>query len=254
MYLWIMETFKDHFSKQSDIYLKYRPQYSSQLFEYLSSLSNQHQLAWDCGTGNGQAAIGLAPYFDQIIASDPSEQQIKNAIANPKIVYKIETAENSSISDHSVDLITVANAIHWLNFDAFFAEVKRVLKPDGIIMIWSYFIPSVSPEIDALIHDLHFRILNDYWLPENRLIENEYSDIQFPFKEFKHPDFFCNKLMNRNDLIGYLNTWSGTQRFINKNGFSPTDEIHDKMCYVWKNAEEEKLVQWKLILKGGSLF
>jgi ubiquinone/menaquinone biosynthesis C-methylase UbiE len=248
-----MANFKDNFSKQSDIYLKYRPHYPIELYAYLASLTNEHSLAWDCGTGNGQAAVGLTEFYDKVIATDPSEQQIKNAIPHEKITYKVEKAENSSNGSNSVDLITIANALHWFNFESFYEEANRVMKDNGIIAAWSYTLPQISPDIDKIIHRYHYQTLNDYWRWENRLVENEYADIPFPFSQINTPDFFIEKWMNLNDVIGYLNTWSATQRFINENNFNPTDTLRDEMSTLWQDANSEKKLVWKLTLKVGKL-
>jgi SAM-dependent methyltransferase len=247
-----MAAFKDYFSKQSDIYLKFRPRYPDALYAYLSSLTNEHKLAWDCGTGNGQAAIGLADFYEKVIATDPSEQQIKNAIANEKIIYSVEKAENNSLQSNSVDLITIANALHWFDFDVFFKEAKRVLKKDGIIAAWSYFLPAISPEIDKIIAHYHFQTLDDYWLAENRIVEKGYATIPFPFELISSPQFYYEKEMKLDELTGYLNTWSATQRFIERNGFNPTEELSDELKEFWKEASTKK-VTWKLILKVGRM-
>src|SRR5688572_32236344 len=144
--------FEDHFSKQSGQYAQYRPQYPDEIYAYLASITVGHSLAWDCGTGNGQAAIGLARYFDKVYATDASAEQIALAYANDKVDYRVEPAEQVSLGASSVDLVTVAVAIHWFNFDEFYREVKRVLKPDGIIAAWTYSLTEISPEIDQLSH------------------------------------------------------------------------------------------------------
>jgi SAM-dependent methyltransferase len=245
-----MATFKDNFSKQSDIYVKYRPLYPLELYAYLSSLTPEHKVAWDCGTGNGQAAIGLAEFFDQIIATDPSEQQIGNSLKNQRIKYCVEKAENSSVETNSIDLLTVANALHWFDFNTFYTEAKRVLKTNGIIAAWAYGNPEISSEIDPIINHFHDFILKDYWLAENRLVENEYKTIPFPFEEIDSPSFYYKKPMALNGLIGLLNTWSATQRFIDKNGFSPTEQLNHELLKIW-NDGSEKIFTWKLILKVG---
>jgi SAM-dependent methyltransferase len=246
-----MATFKDYFSKQSDIYVKFRPHYPVELYSYLSSLTPEHELVWDCGTGNGQAAIGLTPFYNQIIATDPSEQQIKNAILNEKIKYHVEKAENNSLTSNSVDLLTIANALHWFDFDVFYKEANRVLKKNGIIAAWAYFLPSISPEIDEIVSHYHFQTLNDYWLAENRLVEKGYSTIPFPFKQISSPEFFYEKQMSLGDLIGYLNTWSATQRYIDKNKINPTEQLLNELLPVWKNKDAERKATWKLVLKVG---
>lgn len=246
-----MQNFKDNFSKQSDIYAKYRPHYPKELFEFLASLTQQHHLAWDCGTGNGQAAIGLAEFYETVIATDPSDQQIKNATPHPKIKYKVERSEESSFASDSVDLLTVANALHWFNFDLFYREVNRVVKNNGVIAAWTNHLPIISPEIDVIVKHYHDVTLNNYWQAENRLAEKLYATVPFPFEEIKHPGFFTEKKMALHDLMGYLNTWSATQRFINENKFNPTDELLTKLIGLWGIANIEKTVTWKLALKIG---
>lgn len=248
-----MPAFKDNFSKQSDIYVKYRPHYPAGLYSYLSSLSQEHQLAWDCGTGNGQAAIGLAEFYKTVIATDPSEQQIKNALPNARVEYRVEKAENTSLESRSIDLVTIANALHWFDFEVFYAEVKRVLKPNGLIAAWAYTIPSVSPEVDRLLRHYHDHILGDYWLPENRLVEKEYKTIPFPFQEVLSPGFFSERMMTLEDLTGYLNTWSATQRFINEHKFNPAEQLRKELISVWGEKGSEKKLTWKLTLKVGKI-
>ncbi len=246
-----MENFKDNFSKQADIYAKYRPLYPDNLYSFLASLTKEHKLVWDCGTGNGQAAIGLAEHYEQVMATDPSEKQIKHCLAHPKVKYLVEAAENNSILTNSIDMLTIANALHWFNFDVFYEEANRVLKPDGIIAAWCYGIPTVSNDVNEIVNHFHYKTLNNYWVAENRLVEKEYTTIPFPFQKINAPDYFYEKQMTLYDFIGYLNTWSATQRFIIENKINPTDELFHKLLSVWTNANEEKTVTWKLILKIG---
>jgi SAM-dependent methyltransferase len=245
-----MQTFKDNFSKQADIYAKYRPHYPSGLYSYLASLTSGHERVWDCGTGNGQAAIGLAEHYSEVIATDPSDEQIKNAMPHPRVNYKREKAEDPSIDAASVDLVTVANALHWFDFDAFYEAARRVLKKNGVIAAWAYLLPSVSPELDTIIEKFHYGTLNDYWLSENRLVEKKYTTIPFPFQEIGSPEFLCEKTMTLDDLVGYLNTWSATQRFIRQNGMNPTEQIREELQAEWANASQKR-VTWRVFLKVG---
>lgn len=246
-----MATFSDHFSKQSDIYARYRPTYPDELFSYLSSLTEEHTLAWDCGTGNGQAAISLSHFYDQVTATDPSEQQIKNATPNNKVTYLVENAENNSLLSNSVDIITIANALHWFNFDSFYKEVHRVLKNNGVIAAWSYALPKITPDIDVIVKAFHNGPLGKYWLPQNRLVEKEYTTIPFPFELISAPSFKSKKNMNLEDLIGYFNTWSATQHFINENNSNPTMKLKEELSGVWGDAHSEKQLTWNLVLKVG---
>jgi SAM-dependent methyltransferase len=246
-----MSLFKDNFSKQSDLYVKHRPHYPAELYGYLSSLSPEHELAWDCGTGNGQAAIGLAEYYKQVVATDPSEQQIRNCLPHPKVIYHVEKAEASSLASGSADLLTIANALHWFDFDAFYTEVRRVLKPNGVIAAWAYGTPSVSPQVDKILLHYHDVTLNDYWQTENRYVEKGYQTIPFPFVAINTPQFSCERSMNLQDFIGFLNTWSATQRFISKNQHNPTEQVQNELQKVWQDPLEEKTVTWNLVLKAG---
>ena len=144
--------FEDHFSQLAASYSKYRPSYPSALFKYLAECCVNHHQAWDCGTGNGQAAYELTKYFDKILATDASKEQIEYAQHYPKITYRVELAEQVSMDDSSTDLVIVAAAVHWFDFGNFYAEVKRVLKPGGIIAVWGYHLFSISPEIDKILN------------------------------------------------------------------------------------------------------
>jgi SAM-dependent methyltransferase len=242
--------FKDNFSRHAEIYARYRPQYPAQLFEFLSSLTSKRELAWDCGTGNGQCALGIAGFYDTVFASDPSEKQIQHAILSPKVKYKIERAEQTSLGDNSVDLITIAQALHWLNTEEFFNEAKRVLKKDGVIAVISYVNPVVSKEVDELTDQFHDQALKGYWLPENKLVFEKYRSIPFPFIPIKAPEFTIERPLEFSGFIGHLRTWSAVQRFIDNNKTNPLAWYEQKLKQYWKSGEI-KNVSWKLDLKIG---
>jgi len=241
-------SFKDHFSNHSALYAKFRPYYPDALYEYLAGLTRIHDLAWDCGTGNGQAAIGLKPFFKKIVATDPSAEQLKHSVKDAKIDYRLEKAEETSLAASSVDMVTVANALHWFHFDSFYAEVNRVLKPGGVIVAWCYYTPAVNPGIDVHLKDFHDNILSRYWLPENNLVVKGYSTIPFPFQLIECPDFYCKKTLSLDDFINYLRTWSAVQRFISQRGVDPTDNLRGLLAPGWKNEQE---VTWTIKLKAG---
>ena len=161
-------TFKDHFSDQASDYARFRPNYPHELFAYLGSLVLARECAWDCGTGSGQAAVALAEFFDRVVATDASEKQILSATKSSRVEYPIAPAENSGLSSHSLDLIAVAQALHWFDLDAFYMEAKRVLKPDGILAVWCYGLLEIGPEIDAIINRFYREIVGPYWPPERK--------------------------------------------------------------------------------------
>jgi SAM-dependent methyltransferase len=245
-----MANFNDNFSKQSDSYVKFRPGYPPELFAYLQTVAPGNDLAWDCGTGNGQSAIRLADHFTKVIATDPSAEQVKNAIPHDRVTYRVEKAESSGLEDRSADLITVAQAIHWFDFDAFYAEVKRVLKDKGVLAAWAYGLPEISPEVNEVIRHFHDVTIGDFWQPQNRLIENGYATIPFPFEQLSPPDFYIRKEASLPEVLGLTRSWSATQRYIDANGVNPVEELEPRLKEVWKDADRKELT-WKLILKVG---
>src|SRR5260370_34435115 len=170
-------SFKDYFSIQSDDYAKYRPHYPPELFAYLASICAKRELAWDCATGNGQAAIGLTSYFDRVTATDPSTAQIENATRHPKVDYQVAACDRTTIGASTVDLVTVAQALHWFDLPAFYSEVKRVLKPKGMLAVWCYDMVEVTPAIDLLVGEYYHDIVGPYWKPERRLVEEGYRSV-----------------------------------------------------------------------------
>ncbi|MEX2593981.1 MAG: class I SAM-dependent methyltransferase [Anditalea sp.] len=176
---------KDNFSTQSDKYAKFRPAYPRELYDFLLSLVPGTQKAWDCGTGNGQVAQELANFFHQVFATDISQEQIKNAPPNGKIVYSVQKAENTSFPDNTFDLITVAQAIHWFDFNEFYKEVNRTIKHNGIIAVTGYGLMQTYREADLIIDDFYHNIIGPYWDKERRYIDDHYRYIPFPFYELE---------------------------------------------------------------------
>ncbi len=241
---------KDNFSKQSPGYSKYRPSYPQELFEYLLSLVPNKNCAWDCGTGTGQFASGLANYFNEVYATDFSENQIEHAVKKNNIFYKVEKAEQTSFLDNQFDLITVAQAIHWFEFDKFYKEVKRTLKPGGMIAVTGYHLPRINKQIDEIVDDFYLNIVGKYWDNERKYIDEYYKTILFPFDEIKTPEFSSQYKWSLNHLIGYLNTWSAVQHYKDKNNNNPVDLINSRLKKFWKE-DEMKLIDFPIILKAG---
>jgi SAM-dependent methyltransferase len=217
--------FKDHFSGHADRYGAFRPTYPSELFSYLASLSPAHDLAWDCATGNGQAALALIPFFGRVVATDASSRQVAQALPNERIEYLVATAERTPLPDASVNLVTVAQALHWFDLAAFYAEVKRVTRPGGILAAWCYELHEITPEVDLVISRLYFDILGDDWPPERRLVEEGYRTIPFSFDEIEPPRFSMVAQWDLDRLLGYLGTWSAVVRHRDRCGSDPLDQI-----------------------------
>ena len=245
--------FEDHFSELASTYSKYRPTYPSQLFEYLASCCKEHEQAWDCGTGNGQAARSLAEYFDKVFATDASKEQLGQALNHPKIIFRNEPAEKVSLKDTSTDLVTVAAAVHWFNFDKFYTEVKRVLKPDGVIAVWGYHLFSITPEIDRLLVKYYKEILNDYWPEQFHYVDTRYTDLPFPFDEISPPNFEMITEWNLDQVAGFLSSWSGTKIFQQKVGHHPLNEIWDELVKAWGDEKLKRKLNWPLHIRIGKV-
>ncbi|MEM6837470.1 MAG: class I SAM-dependent methyltransferase [Cyanobacteria bacterium P01_C01_bin.120] len=227
-------TFKDYFSRQAAAYAAYRPHYPVALFEWLAQQCDRCDLAWDCATGNGQAAIALADYFDQVIATDASADQLRQAPPHARVTYQVALAEDSGLAAQSVDLITVAQAIHWFNLAAFYREVHRVIKPGGSFAIWCYGRPTLAAaKLDHHLENYYSNTLDDFWTHERRLVEIGYRSLDFPFTELTTPTHRMQVHWTLDELMGYLFTWSATQRYIAAHNVNPLDELSDCIRSDW---------------------
>lgn len=244
-------SFKDHFSVQAAEYARFRPTYPPALFDYLASLAPSRRIAWDCATGNGQAAIALASHFESVIATDASKKQISNAQPSERVHYQVAPAESSGIESNSIDLVAVAQALHWFDLPKFYEEARRVLKPGGIVAVWNYDFLQVSPAIDAIVNRFYHDVVGPFWPPERRVIEDGYATLPFPFSEIEPPPFRIEVRWSLPQLIGYLETWSATQRFIETNELNPLTLIADELESAWNGRDSAKLVVWPLTVRIG---
>lgn len=243
-------SFPDHFSKQSSDYARYRPVYPAELYEYLASLTPEHDRAWDVGTGNGQAAIGLARHYRSIIATDPSEQQIVLATPHERVTYRVATAEHGVIEDRSIDLVTAALAVHWFDLNRFYAEVKRVLKPAGVLAVWTYNLTGITPEVDRVMESYYHDVLGEYWPPQIRWVDEHYQTLPFPLDEIAAPEFALEATWSLADLFGYLSSWSAAPKFEEARGYDPLDEKRASFAAAW-GAEPNRAVRWPMYLRVG---
>lgn len=241
---------KDNFSTQAAEYAIYRPTYPKEMYDFIFSLVKNRNAAWDCATGNGQVARELALHFDNVYATDISKKQIEQALKLPNIVYQVESSDKVNAADGSFDLITVAQAIHWFNFDAFYSEVKRTLKPEGIFAVIGYGIMSIDKKVDKAVHKLYEDFLGKYWDPERRYIEENYKTIPFPFKEITAPHIFIKTHWNFNQLIGYLNTWSALQHYKKANERNPIEYMFTELKEAW-GSDAEKEIRFPVLLRVG---
>lgn len=243
---------KDNFSRQSDLYARFRPTYPAELFDFILSHIENRNAVWDCGTGNGQAAKELAKYYGKVFATDISQKQIEKAEQAKNIFYSIQPAEKTDFADNSFDLITVSQALHWFDFSKFYPEVKRVAKPGAWISVWMYYLCHITPEIDEIVNVKYYKkILGNYWDDERKLVDEKYSTVPFPFGEIKCPMFETQFDWTLDQLEGYLNSWSSLQKFILKNKFNPVDDLMKQIRPFW--AQEKMKIVFPIHMRMGKI-
>ena len=242
-------SFKDHFSKQSSLYSRYRPHYPQAMFAELSALADQHRVLWDCACGSGQAAHGFAAHFDQIWATDASANQIANALPHPGVSYSVCPAEQTDFPDHSVDMVNVAQALHWFNQPAFYQEAQRVLAPGGLLTALAYSFPQLSAEIDPVFFQFHSGTLADYWPAERAMVDVFYQNIDFPFNELPSRSYQMICEWDFNHFLGYLNTWSATQAYKDQQGGDPVTEFAQILAPLWGEPSHKRSISWPVRLR-----
>lgn len=243
-----MPAFADHFAARSDAYARYRPHYPAALFDWIASVTPERGRAWDCGTGSGQAAVPLAERYGEVIATDPSVAQLARAERTGGVSYVATTAEQCALASNTADLVTVAQALHWFDRPAFFAEVDRVLRPGGTLAVWSYGLLSIDPAIDILLERLYVDTLGPYWPAERSLVDSGYSEIDLPYPEMDAPEVVMKASWSLAQLAGYLSTWSAVDRYRTALGVDPVPLHMRDVAAAW-GASGERRVRWPLIVR-----
>jgi SAM-dependent methyltransferase len=218
------------------------------LFQWLVSIAPGKELAWDCATGNGQAAVELAEVLGRVIATDASEKQVANAERHAGVEYRVATAEGSGLASQSVDLVTVAQALHWFDLDRFYAEARRVLKSRGVLAAWAYKLATVTPSIDALVNHYYSEVVGAYW-PEERVLVEKFEQLPFAFNEIAAPPFEMVAGGKIEHLVGYLRTWSATQRFMAAERRDPLEGVEEELRKAWGAMMRQ--VHWPLAVRVG---
>lgn len=247
-----MASFPDHFSPMASGYARYRPSYPAALFEWLATVAPDHGVAWDCGTGSGQAAVALADYVTLVVATDPSTAQLAFAPSHPRVCYAAMPAERSALASTSVSLVTVAQALHWFDRPEFFAEARRVLAPRGVLAVWSYGVVTLRDAVlDPIVRRLHDETIGPYWPPERRLVDDGYRDLTLPFEPVAAPSFAMEATWTLDQFRGYLSTWSGVQRARAATGEDPIPQVMESLRPAWGPEGAARPVEWPLTLVAG---
>ena len=243
---------KDLFSKQAKSYARFRPKYPEKLFNLILKEVQLKENLWDCGTGNGQAAVYLSNYFKSVYASDISTNQLNEAEKKYNIYYSLQEAEKTNFPDKYFDLITVAQAVHWFDLEKFYEEVKRVGRHHAVIAIWGYGLFRIESKIDKIIDNFYFNVIGDFWDMRRRHIDSDYRTITFPFENVTYYKSDLETIMNLSELEGYLNSWSAVQKFISVNQTNPVGTLILNLKNLWKE-KQQKLLQQPLFLKLGKI-
>ncbi len=243
--------FPDHFSGVAAGYALSRPRYPGALFEWLASLTPQHRLAWDAGTGSGQAAVGLAAHFDRVVATDASAAQVAEAVPHPAVTYRVGLADRSGLAAGSADLVTAAQAAHWFQLDTFYREVHRVLTPGGVVAVWTYGLPLVDhPPSNAALAAFADRVA-PWWPPERALVDTEYRTLPFPFAELPAPAFVMTRDATVGQLLSYLRTWSATTECAKATGADPVAEAAAGLSRAWGGETAVHEIRWRISVRAG---
>ncbi len=242
--------FKDHFSGHAADYRAFRPRYPRELFAFVASLAPGRELAWDCCTGSGQAAVSLGEHFDRVFATDASAEQINNAERHPKVEYAVAPAEKCPLPDASVDLVMVAQALHWFDHDRFYAEVRRVCKPGGVLAATCYYLPSVNAEVDPVLRRWE-DFIRPYWTPERVWVDDGYRSIPFPFAELPSPRMELTVPVTLAEFVGYLGTWSATRQYVKQHGSNPLEPFTTEFVAVWGDPSTVRTLSWELAMRLG---
>jgi ubiquinone/menaquinone biosynthesis C-methylase UbiE len=235
-------------------YANFRPGYPPELFAWLARVSPSRDAVWDCGCGSGQASTALAEHFAQVYATDAAAEQIAAARSHPRVRYSIATAEHSGLDAGSVSLVTVAQALHWFDVTAFFAEARRVARPGGLLVVWNYPRPKfVDAALDRKFLNFYRDVVGPYWPPERRHIESNYSTLPFPFERVEAPQFGLDLDWSLEQVVGYVSSWSATARYRKALGTDPVPILAESLGAIWPGAGARAALRMPLGLRAGRL-
>ena len=244
--------FTDHFQNVAHAYADSRPGYPAELFTWLAAHCATRDCAWDCATGSGQAACDLSGHFTQVVATDASAAQLAHAVPCAGVDYRQAPAEASGLPAQSVDLIVVAQALHWFDSERFFVEARRVLKPGGLLAVWCYGVMQVEgAAVDALLQDFYQRVVGPYWPAERRHVENAYRELQVPWPHLPVPEFAMRQHWNLAQLAGYLRSWSATARCQQASGRDPVADLLGQLGPRWGEPQRTRRIAWPLAVQVG---
>jgi len=241
------------FSPFAKEYARSRPGYPPELFDYLASLLERRERAWDCATGNGQAALELARHFGSVVATDLSAEQIRHATPHPRVEYRVVAAEESGLEPASVDLLTVASAIHWFGLDRFYAEARRVIRRGGVLAAWSYHAGRMEPPFGEILERFYRDVVQPYFAPGSKLVDEGYRNLILPGEPIPAPQFWMKADWNLDQMLAFVGTWTGTQEYARRRGESPVPLVAEPLERMWGERAAVRTLRWPLAIRVSRL-
>lgn len=249
-----MQGFDDHFSPVAAAYAQFRPRYPGALFDWASAQCARRDRAWDCACGSGQATLALAERFEHVIATDASAAQIDAAPPHPRISWRVAPAERSGIEPASVDLVVVAQALHWFDVEAFYAEARRVARRGAMLVAWCYGLMRFDdPALDAAIRRFYDVELGEHWPAGRRHVDAAYRTLEFPAPEIPAPDFAMHARWSLQQLLGMLESWSAVARYRTARRVDPVSAFARSLASLWGEPDRERAVRWPLTVRVARL-
>ena len=240
-----------HFAEGAAAYAAHRPTYPAELVDFLAGVAPRRDAAWDAGCGSGQLAVGLAERFARVYATDASAEQLAHAVPHPAVAYRAAAAEASGLPDGAVDLAVAAQAAHWFDLQAYYAEVRRVTRPGGIVALATYALMRVHADVDVVIDRFYSKVLGPYWSPERRHVDSGYRSLPFPFDEVRAPALEMRASWTLADALGYVETWSAVRALGRARGRPPIDAFRADLARAWGEPALARPIRWTLSLRVG---
>jgi SAM-dependent methyltransferase len=213
------------FSALAGSYARGRPRYPAELFAWLASEVARHDLAWDCATGNGQAALGLVEHFGTVAATDLSAEQLRHAVPHPRIVYREAPAESSGLDSGTADLVTVAAAVHWFDLPAFSAEVRRVAREGAVLAVFTYHVGRLAPPLDAAFHRFYWQRMKPWFAPGAGQVDDGYRSLDLPGEPIAAPPFAVRADWTLEETLQFAGSWSAVRACREATGHDPVLDL-----------------------------
>lgn len=246
-------TLRNWFDQGGQAYARFRPEYPPELAAFLASCAPDDRLAVDVGCGSGQLTRLLAPHFREVVGLDPSADQIASATPGERIAYACAPAERLPLADASTSLVTAAQAAHWFDLPAFYAEVRRVGAPGAVLALISYGVLSLEPELDARFQTFYRDEIGPFWPPERKLVDTGYATLDFPFDAITSPSLDIRLMWHLSEFLGYIQTWSAVRQAREAGKEDLLMVFANDLAALWGDPNQRRSVRWPINMRIGRL-